>query len=160
MERIEQLHTNQGALTGVATGFTDLDRLTAGFQRGDLVIVAARPSMGKTALALNVVQHAAIEHNVGIAVFSLEMSKEQLVQRLLCSEGLVDAQRLRRGQLRDEDYPKLARAASTGVPSSPTCGSRERSSRTPMSCVSSIARSSTTAPRIPRRTKASRGWPS
>src|SRR5256712_1220933 len=111
MERIEQLHTNQGALTGVATGFTDLDRLTAGFQRGDLVIVAARPSMGKTALALNVVQHAAIEHNVGIAVFSLEMSKEQLVQRLLCSEGLVDAQRLRRGQLRDDDYPKLARAA-------------------------------------------------
>src|SRR5207244_4458883 len=76
-----------------------------------LVIVAARPSMGKTALALNVVQHAAIEHNVGIAVFSLEMSKEQLVQRLLCSEGLVDAQRLRRGQLRDDDYPKLARAA-------------------------------------------------
>src|SRR5437667_12893913 len=67
--------------------------------------------MGKTALALNVVQHAAIEHNVGIAVFSLEMSKEQLVQRLLCSEGLVDAQRLRRGQLRDDDYPKLARAA-------------------------------------------------
>src|SRR5213596_496880 len=111
MERIEQLHTNQGALTGVATGFTDLDRLTAGFQRGDLVIVAARPSMGKTALALNVVQHAGIEHNVGIAVFSLEMSKEQLVQRLLCSEGLVDAQRLRRGQLRDDDYPKLARAA-------------------------------------------------
>src|SRR3989454_9186558 len=108
---LEQLHTNQGALTGVATGFTDLDRLTAGFQRGDLVIVAARPSMGKTALALNVVQHAGIEHNVGIAVFSLEMSKEQLVQRLLCSEGLVDAQRLRRGQLRDDDYPKLARAA-------------------------------------------------
>src|SRR2546422_2354225 len=111
MERIEQLHTSQGALTGVGTGFTDLDRLTAGFQRGDLVIVAARPSMGKTALALNVVQHAAIEPNVGIAVFSLEMSKEQLVQRLLCSEGLVDAQRLRRGQLHDDDYPKLARAA-------------------------------------------------
>src|SRR5207245_10241115 len=72
---------------------------------------AARPSMGKTALALNVVQHAAIEHNVPVAIFSLEMSKEQLVQRLLCSEGLVDAQRLRRGQLRDDDYPKLARAA-------------------------------------------------
>jgi replicative DNA helicase len=111
MERIEQLHTSQGALTGVASGFTDLDRLTAGFQRGDLVIVAARPSMGKTALALNIVQHAAIERNVGVAIFSLEMSKEQLVQRLLCSEGLVDAQRLRRGQLRDDDYPKLARAA-------------------------------------------------
>src|SRR5436309_2862869 len=111
MERIEQLHTTQGALTGVASGFTDLDRLTAGFQRGDLIILAARPSMGKTALALNVVQHAAIEHNVPVAIFSLEMSKEQLVQRLLCSEGLVDAQRLRRGQLRDDDYPKLARAA-------------------------------------------------
>src|SRR5205085_2308751 len=111
MERIEQLHTSQGALTGVATGFTDLDRLTAGFQRGDLVIIAARPSMGKTAFALNIVQHAAIEHTVRVAVFSLEMSKEQLVQRLLCSEGLVDAQRLRRGQLRDDDYPKLARAA-------------------------------------------------
>jgi replicative DNA helicase len=67
--------------------------------------------MGKTAFALNIVQHAAIEHAVGVAVFSLEMSKEQLVQRLLCSEGLVDAQRLRRGQLRDDDYPKLARAA-------------------------------------------------
>src|SRR5213592_1974875 len=111
MERIEQLHTTQGALTGVASGFTDLDRLTAGFQRGDLIIIAARPSMGKTALALNVVQHAAIEHNVPVAIFSLEMSKEQLVQRLLCSEGLVDAQRLRRGQLRDDDYPKLARLA-------------------------------------------------
>jgi len=111
MERIEQLHTSHGALTGVATGFLDLDRLTAGLQRGDLVIIAARPSMGKTAFALNIVQHAAIEHAVGVAVFSLEMSKEQLVQRLLCSEGLVDAQRLRRGQLRDDDYPKLARAA-------------------------------------------------
>src|SRR5438094_533705 len=111
MERIEQLHTSQGALTGVASGFTDLDRLTAGFQRGDLVIIAARPSMGKTAFALNVVQHAAIEHDVGVAIFSLEMTKDQLVQRLLCSEGLVDAQRLRRGLLHDDDYPKLARAA-------------------------------------------------
>ena len=73
--------------------------------------MAARPSMGKTAFALNVLQHAAIDHDVGVAMFSLEMSKDQLVQRLLCSEGLVDAQRLRRGNLRDEDYPKLARAA-------------------------------------------------
>jgi replicative DNA helicase len=88
-----------------------LDRLTAGFQKSDLVIVAARPSMGKTAFILNVVQHAAIEHTLGVAIFSLEMSKDALVQRLLCSEGLVDAQRLRRGQLRDDDYPKLARAA-------------------------------------------------
>ena len=111
MERIEQLQSGAGSVTGVPSGFVDLDRLTAGFQRADLVIVAARPSMGKTALALNMVQHAAIEHNTGVAIFSLEMSKDALVQRLLCSEGLVDAQRLRRGQLRDDDYPKLARAA-------------------------------------------------
>jgi replicative DNA helicase len=111
MERIEQLQSGAGSVTGVPSGFIDLDRLTAGFQRSDLVILAARPSMGKTALALNIVQHAAIEFNTPIAIFSLEMSKDQLVQRLLCSEGLVDAQRLRRGQLRDDDYPKLARAA-------------------------------------------------
>jgi len=111
MERIEQLQSGEGSVTGIPSGFVDLDRLTAGFQRADLVILAARPSMGKTALALNIVQHAAIEHNTAVAIFSLEMSKDQLVQRLLCSEGLVDAQRLRRGQLRDDDYPKLARAA-------------------------------------------------
>ncbi|HTH63862.1 MAG TPA: replicative DNA helicase [Gemmatimonadales bacterium] len=111
MERIEQLQGSHGVVTGVASGFLDLDRLTAGFQRGDLVIIAARPSMGKTSFVLNCVQHAAIEHQIGVAVFSLEMSKEALVQRLLCSEGLVDAQRLRRGALRDDDYPKLARAA-------------------------------------------------
>src|SRR2546425_12869720 len=75
------------------------------------VIIAARPSMGKTALVLNVVQHAAIERNIGVAVFSLEMSKDALVQRLLCSEGLVDAQRLRRGPPRHDDYPQPARAA-------------------------------------------------
>jgi replicative DNA helicase len=111
MERIEQLQSGAGSVTGVPSGFADLDRLTAGFQRADLVIIAARPSMGKTALALNIVQHAAIEHNTGVAFFSIEMSKDALVQRLLCSEGLVDAQRLRRGLLRDDDYPKLARAA-------------------------------------------------
>jgi len=111
MERIEQLQSGAGSVTGVSSGFVDLDRLTAGFQRSELIILAARPSMGKTALALNIVQHAAIEHNTGVAFFSIEMSKDSLVQRLLCSEGLVDAQRLRRGQLRDDDYPKLARAA-------------------------------------------------
>jgi replicative DNA helicase len=111
MERIEQLQGGHGAVTGVASGFVDLDRMTAGFQKGDLVIIAARPSMGKTSLVLNCVQHAAIEHQIGVGLFSLEMSKEALVQRLLCSEGLVDAQRLRRGALRDDDYPKLARAA-------------------------------------------------
>ena len=111
MERIEQLQAGAGSVTGVPSGFPDLDTLTAGFQKGDLIIIAARPSMGKTAFALNVLQHSAIDHGVGVAMFSLEMSKDQLVQRLLCSEGLVDAQRLRRGNLRDEDYPKLARAA-------------------------------------------------
>ncbi|HYU27469.1 MAG TPA: replicative DNA helicase [Gemmatimonadales bacterium] len=111
MERIEQLQSGAGSVTGVPSGFVDLDRLTAGFQRSELIILAARPSMGKTALALNIVQHAAIEHNTRVAFFSIEMSKDSLVQRLLCSEGLVDAQRLRRGQLRDDDYPKLARAA-------------------------------------------------
>ncbi len=111
MERIEQLQSGHGAVTGVPSGFVDLDRLTAGFQKADLVVIAARPSMGKTAFVLNCVQHAGIEHGTGVAIFSLEMSREQLVQRLLCSEGLVDAQRLRRGQLRDDDYPKLARAA-------------------------------------------------
>src|SRR5882762_477276 len=111
MERIEQLQSGAGSVTGVPSGFVDLDRYTAGLQRSELSIIAARPSMGKTALALNIVQHAAIEHNTGVAFFSIEMSKDALVQRLLCSEGLVDAQRLRRGQLRDDDYPKLARAA-------------------------------------------------
>src|SRR5207247_2433538 len=137
----------------------------------DLIIIAARPSMGKTALALNVVQHAAIEHNVPVAIFSLEMSKEQLVQQLLCSEGLVDAQRLRRGQLRDDDYPKLARAAgllgtarrssagvSIGGLSSPICANRARSSRTPTSCASSIGRSSTTGRWTRRRTRTSKAW--
>jgi len=111
MERIEQLQGRESALTGVPTGFNDLDEYTAGLQDSDLVILAARPSMGKTAFALNIVQHAAITHASKVALFSLEMSKDQLVQRLLCSEGLVDAQKLRRGMLQDADYPKLARAA-------------------------------------------------
>jgi replicative DNA helicase len=85
--------------------------MTSGFQPSDLIIVAARPSMGKTAFTLNVAQHAAIEHNVPIAFFSLEMSKESLVQRMLTSEARIDAQRLRKGMLRDDDFPRLARAA-------------------------------------------------
>jgi replicative DNA helicase len=95
----------------VPTGFPDLDRLTTGMQKGDLVIVAARPSMGKTSWVMNVAQNAAIEHGVPVAIFSLEMSKEQLVQRLLCSEGRVDAQKLRRGKLSPEEYQRLAAAA-------------------------------------------------
>jgi replicative DNA helicase len=111
MERIEALQRGGKTITGVASGFTDLDELTSGFQPADLVIVAARPSMGKTALVLNIAQYAAIDNGVPVALFSLEMSKESLVQRMLTSEGRVDAQKMRKGLLRDEDYSRLARAA-------------------------------------------------
>jgi replicative DNA helicase len=110
-ERIEELQNSPGSVTGVASGFPDLDNMTAGFQKGDLIIVAGRPSMGKTALAMNFAQHAAIDKEVPVAVFSLEMSKESLVQRLLCAEGRVDAGRLRRGRLQDDEYARLATAA-------------------------------------------------
>ena len=118
MERIEALQRGGKTITGVASGFTDLDELTSGFQPSDLVIVAARPSMGKTALVLNIAQYAAIEKNVPVAVFSLEISKESLVQRMLTAEGRVDAQKMRKGLLRDEDYSRLARAAGilSGAP--------------------------------------------
>jgi replicative DNA helicase len=111
MERIEALQGKGSAITGVGSGFKDLDEMTSGFQPSDLIIVAARPSMGKTAFTLNIAQHAAIEHNTPVAFFSLEMSKESLVQRMLTSEARVDAQRLRKGMLRDDDFPRLARAA-------------------------------------------------
>ncbi len=110
MERIETLQGRDGALTGVPSGFADLDEMTTGFQRSELVIVAARPSMGKTAFCLNVATHAAIEGH-GVAVFSLEMSKDSLVQRMLCAEARVDSQAVRRGTLRDTDFTRLARAA-------------------------------------------------
>jgi replicative DNA helicase len=111
MERIEALQGKGSTVTGVATGFKDLDEMTSGFQPSDLIIVAARPSMGKTAFTLNVAQYAAIENKVPVALFSLEMSKESLVQRMLTSEARIDAQRLRKGLLRDDDFPRLARAA-------------------------------------------------
>ncbi len=111
MERIELLHKSGKRITGVPSGFLDLDELTSGFQKSELIIVAARPSMGKTAFCLNLAAHAAIEGHTGVAVFSLEMSKEALVQRLLCAEGMVDAQRVRRGMLSDADFTRLARAA-------------------------------------------------
>jgi len=110
-ERIEELQRTPGAVTGVPTGFPELDDMTAGFQAGDLIVLAGRPSMGKTALALNFAQHAAIETEIPVAVFSLEMSKEALVQRLLCAEGRVDSSRLRRGSLQDDEYQRLATAA-------------------------------------------------
>lgn len=101
------------ALTGLATGFRDLDDLTSGFQSGDLIIVAARPSMGKTALCLNIAQRAAIRERACVAVFSLEMSKEQLVMRLLSAEASVDARSLRLGMLSNKDWTRLAEAIGT-----------------------------------------------
>ena len=111
MERIEAQSKAGNAVTGVPTGFRDLDEMTSGFQPADLVIVAARPSMGKTAFTLNIAQHVAITEQKSVAFFSLEMSKDSLVQRMLTSEARIDAQTLRKGRLRDDDYPRLARAA-------------------------------------------------
>jgi replicative DNA helicase len=111
MERIEALQRGGKTITGVPTGFTDLDEMTSGFQPADLIIVAARPSMGKTSFVLNIAQYAAIEKNIPVALFSLEMSKESLVQRMLTAEARVDSQKLRKGMLRDDDFPRMARAA-------------------------------------------------
>jgi replicative DNA helicase len=110
-EHIEKLQESESGITGVPSGFPDLDRMTTGLQKGDLVIVAARPSMGKTSWVMNVAANAAIGHNIPVAIFSLEMGSEQLVQRLLCSEGRIDAQRLRRGKLSQEEHQRLAAAA-------------------------------------------------
>lgn len=112
-ETIEKLFERKEMVTGVPTGYHDLDRITAGMQPSDLIIVAGRPSMGKTAFALNMVAHAAMEAGTPCAVFSLEMSKEQLVQRLLCCEAKVDASKLRGGFLSESDWPRLTRAAGS-----------------------------------------------
>jgi replicative DNA helicase len=110
MERIETLQKSGKSVTGVPSGFKDLDDLTSGFQRSELIIIAARPSMGKTAFMLNVAANAAHQGH-GIAIFSLEMSKDAIVQRMLCAEAQVDSQLVRRGMLRDSDFSNLARAA-------------------------------------------------
>jgi len=109
-ENIEQLHNQQGDVTGVPTGYRDLDRMTSGFQKNDLIIIAARPSVGKTAFALNIAQNVAIKTDENVAVFSLEMGAEQLVQRMLCAEGNIDSQRLRTGKLQEDDWEKLTMA--------------------------------------------------
>ena len=110
---IERLYEKRQLITGVPTGFTKLDELTSGLQPSDLIIVAGRPSMGKTAFALNIAQHAAIQGGTPSAIFSLEMAKEQLALRMLCSEAKVDAHRLRGGFLSESDWPKLTRAAGS-----------------------------------------------
>lgn len=110
-ENIEKLQESDSGITGVPSGFPDLDRMTTGLQKGDLIIVAARPSMGKTSWVMNVAATAAIAHNIPVAIFSLEMAAEQLVQRLLCAEGRIDSQRLRRGKLSQEEHQRLAASA-------------------------------------------------
>ncbi|WP_424767768.1 replicative DNA helicase [Paenibacillus sp. sgz302251] len=109
-EKVEQLYSNRGGTTGIPSGFTDLDRMTAGFQRSDLIIVAARPSVGKTAFALNIAQNVGVRARETVAIFSLEMSAAQLVQRMVCAEGNVDAQRMRTGHLEGDDWEKLTMA--------------------------------------------------
>ncbi|KLR74735.1 DNA helicase, partial [Geobacillus sp. T6] len=109
-DNIEMLHNRNGDITGIPTGFTELDRMTSGFQRSDLIIVAARPSVGKTAFALNIAQNVATKTNENVAIFSLEMSAQQLVMRMLCAEGNINAQNLRTGKLTPEDWGKLTMA--------------------------------------------------
>ncbi|WP_058486054.1 replicative DNA helicase [Defluviitalea phaphyphila] len=109
-EKIEGIYRNKGKVTGISTGFIDLDYKTAGLQPSDLILVAARPSMGKTAFALNIAQYVAVRQKIPVAIFSLEMSKEQLVNRMLCAEAMVDAQKLRTGSLDQDDWVKIARA--------------------------------------------------
>lgn len=109
-EQIERLYETRGSVTGVPTGFPDLDRLTAGLQPSDFIILAARPSMGKTTFALNIAQNAAVHLKIPVIIFSLEMSKEQLAVKLLCAEAGVDNQRIRTGNLLEEDWPRLSHA--------------------------------------------------
>ena len=108
---LEQLYNQKGHITGVPTGFSDLDYKTAGFHNSDLILVAARPAMGKSAFALNIATYAATKAKVPVAIFSLEMSKEQLTNRILCSEAMVDSNKVRTGKIDDDDWAKLADAS-------------------------------------------------
>ena len=112
LESIEQLWERRGGITGISTGFTELDRMTNGLHAAEMIVIAARPSMGKTALAMNIAEHVAISSRLPVAVFSLEMSSQQLVQRLLCSRARVNLQKVREGFLAERDFPSLTAAAS------------------------------------------------
>jgi replicative DNA helicase len=112
-ERIEFLSQRKGDITGISTGYTDLDKMTAGLQRSDLIILAARPSVGKTAFALNLAQNVAARAGETVAIFSLEMGATQLVQRMICAEGNLDASRMRSGALEEDDWQKLTMAIGT-----------------------------------------------
>ncbi len=112
-EAIEKLYERKSSLTGISSGFSQLDKLTSGLQDSDLIIVAGRPAMGKTSFALNIAENAAVDSAAPVAVFSLEMSKEQLVQRMLASRARIDLSKLRNGHLKDEDWGKLTTAVGT-----------------------------------------------
>ena len=109
-DQLDYLQQNRGEVVGVPTGFTDLDKLTGGLQRSDLIILAARPSMGKTAFALGMAYGAAVQHGKKVGIFSLEMSADQLVQRLLSTETGVDSHRLRLGNIDDSEWDRISRA--------------------------------------------------
>ena len=113
MDRIEMASKNKGSVTGIPTGFIDLDYRTAGMQPSDLILIAARPSMGKTAFELNLAHYMAFKKDLTVALFSLEMSKEQLVNRMFSMESNVDAQKLRTGQLNDQEWERLIESAGT-----------------------------------------------
>lgn len=110
---LEKLYNQKQHITGTPTGFADLDYITAGLHPSDLVIVAARPAMGKSAFALNIATNAAVRANVPVAIFSLEMSKEQMTNRILCSEAMVDSNKVRTGKIEDDDWTKLAEASGS-----------------------------------------------
>ncbi|MCL2674887.1 MAG: replicative DNA helicase, partial [Defluviitaleaceae bacterium] len=110
LEKIEEIYASGSSVSGVESGFADLDYMTTGFKPSDLILIAARPSMGKTAFALNIAQYAGVKRNLPVAVFSLEMSKEQLASRMLCCQALVDSNKLRSGSLSDDDWGKLLEA--------------------------------------------------
>jgi replicative DNA helicase len=112
LERIEKLFENKGSISGIPTGFKDLDRMTSGLHPSEMTVIAARPSMGKTALAMNIAEHVAVQQKLPVAIFSLEMSSQQLVQRMLCSRARVTLERARDGFLSEADFPKLTHAAS------------------------------------------------
>lgn len=111
-EKIDELYNSKGGITGLSTGFIDLDQKTSGLQKSDLILVAGRPAMGKTAFSINVSQNAAVRSGASVAIFSLEMSKDQLVQRMLAGECHIEISRLRAGQLHDDEWPKLAHGMS------------------------------------------------
>ncbi|MCR4425849.1 MAG: replicative DNA helicase, partial [Firmicutes bacterium] len=109
-DRIERLYTSKGAVTGLPTGFSEMDNMLSGLQPSELIVVAARPSMGKTAFALNIAEHVGVHEEKPVLIFSLEMSAEQLAQRMLCAQAAVDGQRLRRGNLTQQDWDRLSKA--------------------------------------------------